>query len=77
MTARNAPPEQSGFRHASAACAGKQRFDDPTRARRAAKRKPGRHAYKCEVCRGWHVGVSRRAGRPWKPNRCRQMLEGM
>jgi len=70
-------PERSGFRYRAAACAGKQRFDDLALARRAAKRKRGRHAYKCKACRGWHVGVARKAGRPWKPNRVKRMLAGI
>lgn len=38
------------------ACEGKERFDSPVLARRAAKRKRGREHYRCKECGGWHVG---------------------
>ncbi len=37
-------------------CIGKVAFDDPSIARRAAKRRDGRCAYHCRFCGRWHVG---------------------
>jgi predicted SprT family Zn-dependent metalloprotease len=39
-------------------CLGKQRFASPTLARKIAKRKPGRHAYRCPHCGGWHMATT-------------------
>ena len=51
-----------------AMCAGKQAFDNVTLAMRIAarsrKRKHGQrrppHAYRCDICRKWHIGGSMR-----------------
>lgn len=43
-------------------CFEKVKFDGAVVARKAAKRKPGRMAYKCDHCHGWHVG-SRAVGK--------------
>lgn len=45
-------------------CEGKERFDDPRRARKIARRqsrKYGRpfNAYHCPLCGGWHTGSER------------------
>ena len=37
-------------------CIGKVAFEDPSIARRAAKRRDGRLAYHCRHCGKWHVG---------------------
>ena len=37
-------------------CRHKERYDSPDLARRVARRRPRRAAYKCTVCHGWHVG---------------------
>jgi hypothetical protein len=46
----------------AAACSGKARFDSMVRAKEVARRAARRHdgdsfeAYRCRVCRGYHVG---------------------
>lgn len=45
-------------------CTGKVRFKSFTRASTAAKRKPGRDAYACRFCHGYHVGTKQFAKRP-------------
>jgi hypothetical protein len=37
-------------------CEGKQAFDVRSLADTAARRMPGREAYRCRYCRKWHVG---------------------
>jgi rubrerythrin len=39
-----------------AACHGKQKFDSPQLARKAAARVKGRTAYRCRFCGFWHTG---------------------
>jgi predicted SprT family Zn-dependent metalloprotease len=52
-----------------AACEGKERFDSPILARRAAKRKRGRAHYRCKRCGGWHVGRDNNPAKWPKPKR--------
>lgn len=56
-----------------AMCEGKQIYDSALVAKKAAKRQPGRMAYKCHVCREWHVGQVQfrplRHRQPEKPGR--------
>lgn len=42
------------------ACTGKEAFGDPTTARKAAQRRVGRVAYRCQFCGHWHVGSNQR-----------------
>ena len=38
-------------------CEGKVAFHERQLAEKAAGRRPGRNAYKCEICRMYHVGT--------------------
>lgn len=49
-------PESKMFGSPMAGCEGKQSFDVRSLADTAARRSPGRTAYKCKFCRKWHVG---------------------
>jgi rubrerythrin len=44
-------------------CTGKVAFTDPKLARRAAKRKSNREAYRCQDCGHWHVGGNAKLNR--------------
>ena len=52
-----------------AACEGKERFDSPNLARRAAGRRKGRSFYRCKACGGWHVGRDNNPAKGPKPKR--------
>lgn len=59
-----------GTFHPVSQCAGKEAFDDPQIARKAARRKPGREHYRCSYCGRWHVGNSnyvRQSNRAHRP----------
>lgn len=58
MEAMMPPFDEASWTQASQ-CEGKQRFDRPDLAHKAAKRKNGRSAYRCNYCGGWHVGSER------------------
>ena len=44
-------------------CEGKVAFDSPQLARKAAKRRKNREAYRCQYCGKWHTGTQRTKGR--------------
>jgi hypothetical protein len=48
-------------------CEGKARFDSAPLAQKVAKRRTERgkvgHAYRCEFCGGWHIGLRHAAAR--------------
>lgn len=51
--------------HPASACLGKQLFDADTArliARKKQSKQPGLHAYKCPVCRAWHIGGGEKSG---------------
>jgi hypothetical protein len=55
----------------AASCRGKVRFDTATEARKVARRASSRNedairAYRCESCRGWHIGTTAGPRHPWK-----------
>lgn len=47
-----------------ASCEGKEAFDTFTMASTAAKRRDGRTAYRCKICRKFHVGNGKAKHKP-------------
>lgn len=45
-------------------CDGKESFDDPQTARKAAQRRKNRTHYRCNHCGKWHVGTNVKKGKP-------------
>lgn len=61
----------------SAQCAGKVTFQSPDTARRAAKRKKRRHAYRCPHCGLYHVGTDTKTSLAARnPRKERRWTEG-